>query len=118
MVLGWGAYGLALAQVIWAVLEVSILFIIMGHKIKNLFTIRFIAAVLKMIIAAAIMGVLCYFLVKVLDLRFVNQTMMTVLPKLGVIMAVSLSVYLALSKLLKLEEANPVLKAIKKALFL
>jgi putative peptidoglycan lipid II flippase len=118
MVLGWGAYGLALAQVIWAVLEVSALFITMSRKIKKLFTIHFIIAVLKMIVAAIVMGVICYALTKVLDLGFVDQTMMTVLPKLAIIMVLSFTAYLALSRLFKLEEANPVLKAIRKALFL
>jgi putative peptidoglycan lipid II flippase len=117
MVLDWGVYGLALAQVIWAVLEVSALFITMSRKIEKLFTVKFVIAVLKMIIVSAVMAVICYFCAKALDLGFVEQTMMTVLPKLLIIMAVSFSSYLALSKLFKLEEADPVLNAIKKALF-
>jgi putative peptidoglycan lipid II flippase len=118
MVLDWGAYGLALAQVIWAVLEVSALLITKSRKIDKLFTVGFAIAVLKMMIAAVLTGVLCYFLVKTRDLGFVDQTMMTVLPKLLIIMVTSFTAYLALSKLFGLEEVNPILKAIKKVLFL
>lgn len=117
MVFNWGAYGLALAQVIWAVLEVSALFITMSRKINRLFSIDFIISVFKMTIAATVTGVICYFLAKALDLGFVDQTMMTVLPKLLIIMTVSFSAYLALSRLLRLEEASHVFRIIKKALF-
>jgi putative peptidoglycan lipid II flippase len=117
MVLDWGAYGLALAQVIWAVLEVSALFILINKKTKGVFNSSFVVAVLKMIVAAAIMGGISYFLVKAIDLRFVDQTMMTVLPKLLIILSSSSLVYLLLSKLLKLEEVEPIIKAVKKVLF-
>jgi putative peptidoglycan lipid II flippase len=117
MVLNWGAYGLALAQVIWAVLEVSALFITMGRKINKLFDWEFVVAIIKMLVASAVMGGICYFLTKALDLGFVEQTVMTVLPKLLIIMTVSFLVYLVLSKLFRLEEVDPIIKTIKKVLF-
>lgn len=112
-----GAYGLALAQVVWAVIEVAVLFILMVRHIPNLFTRDFFSAILKMGIAAFAMGVVSYFLTKNLDLKFVDQTLMTVLPKFFIIASVSAIMYLAFSKLLKLDEVNPVLAFIKKVLF-
>lgn len=116
-VLGMGAYGLALAQVIWAVLEVSTLFVLMARHIPKLFTRDFFLAVLKMILAASAMGIVSYFLAKILDLQFVDQTLMTVLPKLFVIATASAIVYMIFSKFFRLDEANPILAFIKKALF-
>ncbi|MDR1300489.1 MAG: murein biosynthesis integral membrane protein MurJ [Candidatus Nomurabacteria bacterium] len=116
-VLGMGAEGLALAQMIWAILEVSILFILMQARIKGLFTVDFWSAVFRMIISAIIVGVLAYVLANLLDLSFDDQTLMTVVPKLLVITIVSLAVYLLLSKIFRLDEVNPVVNFLKRILF-
>lgn len=117
-VLHMGPYGLAWAQVIWAFLEIAALLVVMSKRIPKLFNSQFYGAVARMLVSTAIMGVVSYFMVSVLDLEFANQSLLMVLPKLVIITVVSFSVYLGVSQALHLSEAGPVLKFIKKILFL
>lgn len=112
-----GPYGLAWAQVLWAALEIAALFVIMSRRIPKLFDKAFYAAVVRMVFATLIMGAVSYFLVTTLDLEFDDQSLMAVLPKFAVITIVSFAVYLGLSRIFKLSEANPVIRYIKKILF-
>jgi hypothetical protein len=57
--------------------------------------------------------VVTYILVKLLDIEFMNQTMLMILPKLAIIGIASLAVYMALSRWFKLGEVAPVLEYIK-----
>jgi putative peptidoglycan lipid II flippase len=116
-VFNMGAYGLALAQVIWAILEVAALFVSMNRRIKNVFTAEFFSAVLRMLVAGVVVGLVSYFLANFLDLRFVDQTLMTVLPKLLSITSISALVYVVLSKIFRLSEVDPIINFFKKALF-
>jgi hypothetical protein len=89
----------------------------MSTKIKKLFTLNFLWAVVRMFIAAGLMGCVSYGLVKLLDLGFEDQTLMTVLPKLVIITGVSLILYAVLSKLFRLGEVDPPLKYLKRKFF-
>jgi len=109
-----GAVGIAWAQVIWAALEIIALFVLMARRIPNLFNHDFWSGVGRMTIATGIMSIGTYALVKMIGLKFVNQTMLMVLPGLAAIGFISMIIYLILSKLLKLSEATPVLNYVKK----
>ncbi len=63
-----GAYGLAWAQSIVAVFEVVVLFIIMGQRIKGLFSADFWRAVGRMTAATCMMAVVSYIMVLLLPL--------------------------------------------------
>ncbi|GHU07733.1 putative lipid II flippase MurJ [Alphaproteobacteria bacterium] len=112
--LGLGAFGLAWAQVIWAALEIIALFVVMNIRIPKLFDREFGLTVLKMLIATALMSVVTYTLVSVMDLRFADQNILMVLPQLAVIGLASAVIYVVLSKLFRLSEANPVIDRIKR----
>ena len=109
-----GIYGLAWAQVIWAVLEISILFLVMERRLNKLFDRDFFVSVGKMIIATAIMSIATYLLVSQLDLQFADQNIGMVVPKLAIIGVVSAAVYLIVSRILKLHEVEPIIAKIRK----
>ncbi|MCL2280480.1 MATE family efflux transporter [Candidatus Saccharibacteria bacterium] len=109
-----GPIGIAWSQVIWATLEIIALFALMARRIPNLFDRDFVSSVGRMFVATSVMSIITYVLVKVIGLEFVDQTMLMVLPGLAVIGLISMTVYIILSKFLKLSEAEPVLNYIKK----
>lgn len=111
-----GILGVAWAQVIWAILELACLFVLILRKVPNLFTHKFWLAVIRMAIAAAVMGIVTYMLVNVFDLKFENQNMLMVLIPLGIIVIISALVYGAMSSILKLEEIVPVVSYLRRIL--
>jgi putative peptidoglycan lipid II flippase len=61
--LDMGAYGLAWAQSIGAIVEISLLLFLMKKRIKGLFDHSFVLSIVKMIIASAVAGIFAYILV-------------------------------------------------------
>lgn len=115
--LGWGIYGLAWAQAIVAVVEIAILFAVMSRRIVPLFDQPFMHAVGRMTIAAAITGVLCFVSVKLFDLAISDQSFAATFPKFALIVAISLSGYVAVCWLFKLRESTMVIEKAKSILF-
>jgi putative peptidoglycan lipid II flippase len=112
-----GVYGLAWAQSIVSIIEVAILFVIMSVRIPGLFDGSFVRSVARMSVATVGMGAVTYGLVKMFDLNSTDRSFFTTFPKFALIASVSGVVYLLLSKLLGLSEANPVICMMKKILF-
>lgn len=104
-----GAAGIAWAQVIWAALELACLFALILKRVPDLFNREFWRLIGRMVLATTLMGVVTYLLVSTINLRFENQNMMMVLIPLGFIGLSSVVVYIALSKLLGLKEADPII---------
>ncbi|MDN5819546.1 MAG: polysaccharide biosynthesis C-terminal domain-containing protein [bacterium] len=117
MQVGLGAYGLAWAQSIVAVVEVTILFLVMSRRIKGLFGGDFIGSVGKMMSAAGFTALVAYIGVFLLPLQGGEQSFFTTFPKFCLIVAVSLATYLWFSKILQLKEAGPVIRRMNKILF-
>jgi putative peptidoglycan lipid II flippase len=115
--LGMGAYGLAWAQSIVAFIEVMILFVVMSYRIKGLFDATFMHAVVRMIGATVVMGIISYITVQILQLGVNDQSFLATFPKFTMIVIVSLTTYVLLSRFLKLSEAEPVIERVKKLLF-
>lgn len=114
---GMGAYGLAFAQSIMAVVEVLILYALLAHKIKGLFDRAFLNAVLRMIAAAALTGIVSYVAVRLFQLRSTDNGFWATFPKFVIITAASFGFYVWMSKLFKLQEVEPVLNRISKIIF-
>lgn len=112
-----GAYGLAWAQVIWAALEVIALFVVMNWRLPKLFDYSLVLSIIKMILATIAMSVVTYSMVLLMNLRFVDQNILMVLPQLAVIGVVSVIVYLLLSWMFKLDEVMPIIDRFKKFVF-
>ena len=111
LVFGWhmGAGGIAWAQVIWALLELTSLTVLILRRVPNLFDSEFWHKISQMMIACGVMSVVTYFMVQRINLKFENQNMIMVLIPLAVIGTVSILVYLGVSRLLRIEEVEPII---------
>lgn len=113
MVAGMGIYGLAWAQSITAGVEVAILFIIMATRIPNLFDAVFVHALGRMVSATGFMALVTYGAVKVFELTANDQSFMATFPKFSMIVLISLSAYIGLCQLMRLDEAKLVTSRVK-----
>lgn len=116
-VLRMGAYGLAYAQSIMAVVEVVILYTILSRRIKGLFDTKFMHAVGRMFISAALMSAVAYVVVQLFQLQSSDTGFWGIFPKFIVICIVSGAFYVWVSKLFHLEEAVPIITRLNKILF-
>lgn len=112
-----GPMGLAWAASIVAVVEVVVLFVIMSRRIKGLFDLVFVQHILKMVSATGFTALVTYFAVLLLPLNVADQSFMATFPKFALIILASLGSYIIFSKLLKIDEVNPILKRITSVLF-
>lgn len=115
--LRYGAYGLAAAQAIVAVVEVAMLFIVMEIRTPGILNGAFWRAVLRMASAAGFMSIVCYFMVRWLPFEAGDRSIFAAAPRFALIAGISLSSYLLFSYLLQLEEARPVLVRLRKIFF-
>ncbi len=117
MVLKMGAYGLAWAQSTVAVIEVVILFVVLEKRIPHLFDASFVAAVLRMIVASTVAGIVCYLMLQVLPFRESDSSFFSAFPKFMIIAGVSFLAYGLMSRMLKLPEVEPIIRQMNKFLF-
>ena len=112
-----GAFGLAAAQSIVAALEVFILFAVMAGRMPGLFSRAFWSAIGRMASATGLMAIVTYIMVSSLPLGASDQSFFSSFPKFLLIVTVSLVAYVLLSKLMSIEEANPVIKRTSRLFF-
>lgn len=112
-----GIYGLAWAASIVSIVQVVILLVIMSRHIQGLFDRVFIHAIARMASATGFMAVVTYFSFSMLPLNATDQSFFASFPKFIIIVAISALSYAALSRMLKLEEVNPIISRTKKILF-
>lgn len=117
MMLNMGAYGLGYAQSIVSVFEVIILFIVMNYRIRGLISRELFRPIGRMAIATMVTSIVCYIMVQLFQLQNVDNSFLATFPKFTLIVAVSGSAYLLMSRLLGLKEANPILRRINSLLF-
>jgi putative peptidoglycan lipid II flippase len=117
MGLDWGAYGLAWAQSIVALVEVILLFVLISRRLPDLFDTEFMHVVWRTLTATAMMGVVSYMMVNIFQLQDVDQKFLETFPKFIMIVVISLGSYVWFSRILGLKEADPVIKRIRVVLF-
>jgi putative peptidoglycan lipid II flippase len=115
--LDMGAYGLAWAQSLVALVEVSILFVVMAKRIKGLFDRVFVHAVARMVSATGFMSVVSYTSVQLFQLQNADQSFLATFPKFCVIAGLSMASYVLFCHMLNLEEAHPIITRGRKLLF-
>lgn len=115
--LNMGAYGLAWAQSIGAFVEIGVLTFLMNRRIDGLFDTKFMSAFIRMIVSSVIVGISCYILVSLFPLMESDESFLSTFPKFVMIGCVSSLIYLISTKMLRLEEANPIIEKINKILF-
>lgn len=113
-----GAYGLAYAQSIVAVVEVLILFAILQVRIEDGIVDKvFLHGVGRMVSATGFMAVITYAMVQAFQLQSTDLGITSTLPKFTLIVAVSAAAYLAICRLMRLEETEPVIRKIRAVMF-
>lgn len=118
MTLGMGAPGLAFAQSIVAFVEVMILFVVIDRRLPGgLFDKTMLNAIVKMLSITGFTSIVCYVMVKLLDFQSTDLSIVMTVPKFAIITLVSFAAYLGLSKLMKLREADPVLRKLNSIAF-
>ena len=109
-----GAYGLAWAQSIVAVVEVAILFVVMERQMPKLIDKKFTGAIWRMTAATLVTGVVCYGAVLMLPFRELDNSFYSAFPRFVAIVLISFVAYGIMSKLLRLKEIEPVIDRIKR----
>lgn len=117
MGLNMGAYGLGYAQSIVAVFEVIVLFTVMNHRINGLINARLLHAIGRMGVATLVTSIVCYIMVQLFQLQGDDNSFLSTFPKFVLIVSVSAVVYLVMSKLLNLKEANPIIHRFNQLFF-
>ncbi len=113
--LNMGAYGLAWAQSIMAVVEVLILFTVMSMRFPGLLNRDFWNAIWRMASATGFMAIISYGMVVLLPLRAGDDSSFYfTFPKFVLIVAISFATYVIFSRLLKLDEANPIITIVRR----
>ncbi len=113
-----GAYGLAYAQSIVAFIEVVLLFIVMQRRIEGGIIDRvFLHAIGRMVSATGFMAIVTYLMVQLFQLQNTDYGITSTLPKFTLIVAVSAAAYVAICHLMKLEEAEPVIRKLQSIFF-
>ena len=115
MTLEMGVVGLAFAQSIVAVVEVVILFVVIQRRLPNgLFNRPMIHAIGRMLSATGFTAVAAYVMVQLLQLQSTDLSLSATIPKFTAITIVSFTVYVGVCWIMKLEEAESVLRYFKK----
>ena len=112
-----GPYGLGYAQSIVAMCEVIVLLTIMNMRIKGLIDRQLFQAFGRMLLATVLTSIVCYVMVQLFQLQNADNSFIATFPKFTLIGIVSVASYLALSKLLKLKEADPILHRVNQLFF-
>ena len=115
--LNLGTVGLASATAIVSFTEVCILFVAMSIRLKGIFDKVFVHAIARMTSAAGFTALVTYWAVTIMPLSASDQSFLASFPKFTLITIISLTTYLFLSWLLRLEEATPIIDKTKKILF-
>lgn len=114
---GLGIAGLAIAQSVVAVVEVTILLSIMQKRHEKIFTFDLVKVFARMGIAGFMSSVFMYSLVILFPLRATDVGFFTIVPKFGIIVAATLSSYVMFSFLLRLTEPKPIIKKLMQLVF-
>ena len=115
--LNMGAYGLGYAMSIVSIFEVILLFSVMNRRIKGLVNSKLIRAIVRMAAATTVTSFVCYVMVQWFQLQDADASFVGTFPKFVLITSVSAAVYLLMSRLLHLSEADPILRKINQLLF-
>ena len=89
----------------------------MSRRIPGIFDKLFVQGLIRMVIATGIMSLICYASVQLFPLTVDTQSFFSALPRFALIVAISFTVYIILSWLLRLDEVIPVFDRVKKILF-
>jgi putative peptidoglycan lipid II flippase len=109
----YGVAGLAFAQSIVAAVEVGIMAIIMLKRDHKLFDRNFVGGISRILSVTGFAVVAAFIMISLLPLNAADKGFITLGSKLALISVVTLLVYVGMSSLFGLEEAQPVIAKAK-----
>jgi putative peptidoglycan lipid II flippase len=109
---GLGMSGIAIATTVVSALEVIFLMLLIVRRFEGLFDMDFLRSMFKMVLAAGLVSVIAYAMVKWLPLRATDAGFFVLAPKFVAIYSVSLLSYLMISYFLRIKESKPVVHRI------
>jgi putative peptidoglycan lipid II flippase len=113
-----GIYGLAVAQSLVAVFEVTVLLVVLVHRFPKVLDMVFANAVLRMVSASGLMGICTYAFVSFFfPLRAGDTGFMVLVPKFGIIVTLSMLAYFFFSAIFRLTEVQPVIQRSLRVIF-
>jgi len=115
--LDMGPHGLAYAEVVGSVLEVSLLVFFLGRRFKNLFNPKFLWAFAKIAVATACVAIVAYLLTSRIPLLATDYSFWITFPRFGFIILISFSLYLVLGLALRMSESVWMIQKIKSLIF-
>lgn len=114
----FGVVGLAMAQSIVAIIEVSFLFLVLSKRLGRFVNKMFVLHVLKTGASAVVMAFMTYLLVRYVFPLIAGETgFLTLAPKFTAIVLISLATYIAVGAFLKLPEALNISERLKRLIF-
>ncbi len=117
MQLGFGVYGLAWAQSLMALVEVAILVAIMTRRFTGLFDRATNHSMARMLAASGLTAIVVYISVRLFPLLRTDESIWSTFPKFALISIISLAFYVWVSKMLKISEAEPIMRRLHKILY-
>lgn len=117
-ILNCGPEGLGWAQSIGTLLEVVILITVLQKRSQSqLLDKTFWKSFIRMLICAAITGLVTYAMTKFVPLMAADDSIFIVFPKFCLICLIAFSVYLITGYFLKIEQVRPIIDRAKKIIF-
>jgi putative peptidoglycan lipid II flippase len=109
----YGVAGLAFAQSIVAAVEVGIMAVIMVVRDHHIFNKAFLGAMMRIMSVTGFAVVAAFIMISIFPLNISDKGFITLGTKLAFISGVTLAVYVGMSSLFGLEEAQPVIAKVK-----
>lgn len=113
----YGVAGLAIAQSIAAAVEVAILVVIMVIRDRKIFNLKFLGDLTRIMSVSGFAIVSAYIAISLLPLNADDKGFITLGTKLLGISVITFGVYLFMSSVFNIQEANAVTSRIKKLIF-
>lgn len=114
----YGIFGLAMAQSITALIEVTILFVIMSIRLPGMWNLKLLQSFLQMITATGVTALVTYILVAyILPLGAADVGFFTLAPKFTLIVMGSLASYVLISYLFGIKESKSVIERVGEMIF-
>ena len=114
---GLGVFGIVYAKAISAILEIALLFVILGYRRRSLFNFVFIRAIMRMGVATFFTALTVYTTVRLFPFRISDVSFMNTFPRFALITGVGFTTYLIAGYFLAIEEVAPIVNRIKRAVF-
>ncbi|HEV7432494.1 MAG TPA: lipid II flippase MurJ, partial [Steroidobacteraceae bacterium] len=112
--LGWGHRGLAFSTGCVATFNFIVLYALMHHHLKRLETRRMSALLIKVLLASAALGLVCWVAQRWLFIDWAQMAFAVRLAGLMLTIAVAIAIFIGCGTLLRIEEMHELMSALRR----